>query len=738
MTQVNILGISAFYHDSAACLVRDGKIIAAVQEERFTRVKHDSRFPENAIRYCLEEGELDSESLDLIVFHEKPFIHFERLLETYLEYAPRGLRQFLLAMPIWLREKLWIKDIIGKKTGFSGKILFPSHHESHAAAAFFPSPFENAAILTMDGVGEWATAAYGVGEKNTLRLLKTLQFPHSLGLLYSAFTCFTGFRVNSDEYKVMGLAPFGVPRYRDLILSEIMDLKEDGSFRLNMKYFDYSAGLSMTNSDFNELFGTSPREPGSEIRQIDMDLASSIQNVTEEVVLRMARHVKAETGLDHLVMAGGVALNSVANGRLQTEEIFKDIWIQPAAGDAGSALGAALYGWHQYLENERKTDGVSDGMKGAFLGPCFSDEYIGSLLDRLGAEYEKLPESSMLESVAVHIDAGRVVGWFQGRMEFGPRALGARSILADARRDDMQSRINQKIKFREDFRPFAPSALSIRAGEYFDKLKDSPYMLMVFPVRGEHLVQLNEKEKSLAGLDKLKVIRSDIPAVTHVDNSARVQTVDAGRNPIFARLLEEFEQRTGCPLILNTSFNVREEPIVCSPEDAYRCFMDTGMDALAIGPYLLEKAGQIIPDDISCEPELLRLRTAYPDKKQLRLFGFSAGSALVVMSIVIRWKLNLDLWWFIALCGVILAGTGIVFPNSLVSVHLRWNRVVSRIARWLLSIALGAGFITVLVPTALVAKVTGRRFLVLEADPSLETYWEGRHCEDTLASEHQY
>ena len=718
---VNILGISAFYHDSAASLVCDGKVVAAVQEERFSRVKHDLRFPESAIRYCMEEGGVTPESLDLIAFHEKPFIHFERLLETFFAYAPRGLRQFRQAIPAWLRQKLWIKDIIRKETGFTGRIIFPSHHQSHAAAAFFPSPFEAAAILTMDGVGEWATASYGTGEGNRIEIVGELRFPHSLGLLYSAFTVFTGFAINSGEYKMMGLAPYGEPVYKDIILTELMDLREDGSFRLNMEYFDYCSGLTMTSRRFHALFGALPRVPGSAIRRIDMDLARSVQEVAEEVILRMARFVKRETGLAKLVMSGGVALNSVANGKLEREGVFDEIWIQPAAGDAGSALGAALYGWHQYMDRERETDGIKDSMSGALLGPCFDGEHVERELDRLGAAFQRMEEPELLDKVTALIEQGCVVGWFQGRMEFGPRALGNRSILADARRPEVQARINRDVKFREGFRPFAPSILAEKAAVYFNMKSDSPYMLKVFPIGVEHLKRLTEEEMSLSGLDRLRAVRSDIPAVTHVDGSARVQTVEGRNNPLFAGLLSAFEKKTGCPLLLNTSFNVRGEPMVCTPEEAFRCFMVTGMDAMVIGPFLLDKEDQ---SDLKDPGEIAETACRTAGERHLRIFGISTGLGLVVMSLVVRWRFSLPFWWTLIVIGGFLAGAGFFLPGILAPVHRYWGRISSAVGRRVFTLCLALGYYGVLWPTALGARLTGRRFLEKGPDRAPGTYWE--------------
>ena len=589
---MNILGISAFYHDSAACLVQDGKIISAAQEERFTRKKHDFSFPKNAIKYCLGESGLQGEHLDFVAFYDKPFIKFERILETYLAYAPLGIRSFIKALPLWVKQKIWMKEVITKELDFEGKIIFPEHHESHAASAFFPSPFKEAAFLTLDGVGEWTTASYGVGKENQVQILAEIHFPHSLGLLYSAFTYYTGFKVNSGEYKVMGLAPYGEPRYKDLILSELMDLKEDGSFKMNMKYFDYCSGLTMTNRRFDKLFGGPPRKPESRLTQRDMDLARSVQEVTEEVMLRMSRHVHRETGQKHLCLAGGVALNCVGNGRILRESPFEHIWIQPAAGDAGGALGAALFVWYQYLENKRIADNKKDFQQGSGLGPVFENEYIADYLERNTISYTRIDDEEIPERIADLIADEKVIGWFQGRMEFGPRALGNRSIIGDARSQKMQEIMNLKIKFRESFRPFAPSALKERTADFFEIDVESPYMLLVAPVKKEICREMSTEEQKRFGLDKLHVVRSSIPAITHVDYSARIQTVDRDSNPLYYRLIETFDKKYGCPVIINTSFNVRGEPIVCTPEDAYRCFMRTNMDYLIMGNFLLEKKEQ--------------------------------------------------------------------------------------------------------------------------------------------------
>ncbi len=590
---MNILGISCFYHDSASCLVRDGEIIAAVQEERFTRKKHDPNFPKKAVEYCLKEGGISIGGVDYVVFYEKPLLKFERIIETYLAHAPFGLRSFLMAIPIWLKEKLWMAELVKKELkGFQGKLLFPQHHESHAASAFYPSPFEEAAFLTIDGVGEWTTTSWGVGKGNQLDILYELRFPHSLGLLYAAFTYYTGFKVNSGEYKVMGLAPYGKPKYADAIYEHLIDLKADGSFKLNMEFFNYCAGLTMTNERFHKLFGGGPRKPESRLTQKEMDLAASIQNVTEEVMLRMVRHIKKETGQRYLCLAGGVALNCVANGKIMREGIFDDLWIQPASGDAGGALGAALLAWHKALGHERAVVKGKDKQRGSYLGPDFNDEEIEAFLKTKNVQFQRYANGEIPSVVAGLLAQGKVIGWFQGRMEFGPRALGARSIIGDARLPTMQSVMNLKIKFRESFRPFAPSVLKEKVSDYFDIDRESPYMLLVADVKKERQRKTTIDEERLWGIDKLNVIRSEIPAVTHVDFSARIQTVDKEIHTLYYAVIEEFYKKTDCPVIINTSFNVRGEPIVCSPEDAYRCFMRTHIDYLVIGNYILDKARQ--------------------------------------------------------------------------------------------------------------------------------------------------
>lgn len=592
-----ILGISAFYHDSAACLVRDGEVLVAAQEERFSRKKHDASFPKHAVQFCLKEANISAKDLDFVTFYENSRLKMDRLIKTYLMYAPQGAVSFLRAMPLWIKEKLWMGRAIRKELGYKGEIICPEHHESHAAGAFYPSPFERAAFLTMDGVGEWATLSYGAARGNDLQIKKELHFPHSLGLLYSAFTYYTGFKVNSGEYKLMGLAPYGEPRYVNKILDHLVDLKKDGSFRLNMKYFNYCTGFTMTNDKFHKLFGRNPRKPETCITQMDMDLASSIQKITEEIVLKIARHIYVETGEKNLCMSGGVALNCVANGRLYREGPFERVWIQPASGDAGSSLGAALWTWYKYFGQERKSTSKIDGQAGSYLGPAYSDKIIEEFLQNWNYPFSRLEGDSLFSEVARKIAEGNVVGWFDGRMEFGPRALGARSILGDPRSENMQSTMNLKIKYRESFRPFAPAVLHEDIKEWFEVNKIegnddgflSPYMLMTVNV---HPQKRKNVMPELKGLDRLKTVRSQIPAVTHVDNSARIQTVHKDLTPNFYKLIEKFKELTGCPVLINTSFNVRGEPIVESPQDAYRCFMRTEMDYLVLGSFLLDKKEQ--------------------------------------------------------------------------------------------------------------------------------------------------
>jgi carbamoyltransferase len=590
-----ILGVSAFYHDSAACLLRDGEILAAAQEERFTRKKGDADFPSNAVEYCLGEAGIEASELAFVGFYDKPLLKFERLLESYLSVVPRGFRQFLLAAPVWMKEKLFLeRQILDGLSGYEGEVLYAEHHESHAASAFFPSPFEEAAVLTIDGVGEWATASWGVGKGNRIELAKEIRWPDSLGLLYSAFTYFTGFKVNSGEYKVMGLAPYGEPKYVQLIYDHLVDLQEDGSFRLNQEYFGYLTGLRMTNDSFSELLGGPPREPESRITQREMDLARSVQEVCEEIMLRMARTAHRETGSKNLCLAGGVALNCVGNGRIVREGPFENLWIQPAAGDAGGALGVAQMIWHHHLDQPRHADGVHDSQKGSYLGPGFTPGEIEESLKELGAVYERVDGPERATRIARILAAEQVVGWFNGRMEFGPRALGDRSIIGDPRSPKMQKQMNLKIKYRESFRPFAPSVLRERVQDYFELDGDSPYMLLVAPVKKDRQIPMTDDQGKLWGIEKLNVPRSDLPAITHIDYSARIQTVTSDTNPDYYELIKAFEEETGCAVIVNTSFNVRGEPIVCTPEDAYRCFMRTEMDYLVVGPFLLDK---------TCQPE---------------------------------------------------------------------------------------------------------------------------------------
>jgi carbamoyltransferase len=596
---MHILGISAFYHDSAAALVEDGHIIAAAQEERFTRKKQDARYPENAIRYCLEEGALSLDELDYIVFYEKPFLKFERLLETYLAFAPRGFGSFRLALPLWLKEKLFQKDLLGKRLkarapGFDWqrKLLFAEHHRSHAASAFYPSPFDEALILTIDGVGEWATTSVGIGRNHGIDMLREIHFPHSLGLLYAAFTYYTGFKVNSGEYKVMGLAPYGEPRYTNAILEHLIDLKPDGSFRLNQEYFDYCVGLRMTNGRFDRLFGGPPRAPDELLEQRHMDLAASVQAVIEEAIVRMVRSLVAETGLRRLCLAGGVALNCVANGKILRDGVIDDLWVQPAAGDAGGALGAALSASHEFLDQPRRVGNVLDGMQGAYLGPAFSNAEIADRFRNAGAVFKIVEDEAVIEHTVDALIEQKAVGWFQGRMEFGPRALGARSILGDPRSPHMQRQLNLKVKFRESFRPFAPSVLREDVAEWFEIDGDSPYMLVVADVLEGRRHPVSDEDKKLFGIDRLNTIRSEIPAVTHVDMSARIQTVHKETNPRYHALLSAFKARTGCPALVNTSFNIRSEPIVCTPEDAFRCFMGTDIELLVAGNCVARKEDQ--------------------------------------------------------------------------------------------------------------------------------------------------
>jgi len=596
---LNILGISAFYHDSAAALLVDGKLVSAAQEERFTRVKHDSEFPKNAIRYLLEEAQLNLADIDHVVFYDKPFIKFERLITSYIELIPGGVTSFRKAIPVWLKSKLFLKQVLRKELKklssegrpYTKKILFTEHHQAHAASAFFPSPFMESAVLCLDGVGEWTTTSVWIGKGNSLELVWEIPFPHSIGLLYSAFTYYCGFKVNSGEYKLMGLAPYGDPKFTKEIKAHLIDIKSDGTFRLNMDYFDYATGLKMVNKKFEKLFGQKSRKPESEIEQFQMDIAASIQEVVQEIVIKLGKTVRQELGVKHLCLAGGVALNCVANGQLKSENIFDQIWIQPAAGDAGGAVGAAFAAWYQYLDNPRNVNS-QDSMSGAFLGPEFSREKTKQYLESVSAEFEELSEADLYQITSKDLKSEKIVGWFQGRMEFGPRALGGRSILGDARCSDLQSTMNLKIKFRESFRPFAPIVLQEDVAEYFNYSGESPYMLMVAPVHASQSIDVSETDSQATGLDRLKVKRSKIPAVTHVNGSARLQTVAASTNPRTHALLKEFKKLTGSSVLINTSFNVRGEPIVCTPEDAYSCFMKTNMDSLVLWPFYLKKQSQ--------------------------------------------------------------------------------------------------------------------------------------------------
>lgn len=589
---MNILGISAYYHDSAAALLRDGEIIAAAQEERFTRKKHDHEFPINAVKYCLHEAGITSKDLDYVAFYDKPIIKFDRILETYLSYAPSGIKSFVKAIPLWIRKKIWMTDLIKKELDYEGEVLFPEHHESHAASAYFPSPFQRAAFLTIDGVGEWATSSYGVGIDNNIQILGELHFPHSLGLLYSAFTYFTGFKVNSGEYKVMGLAPYGTPKYVQKIYDHLVDLKDDGSFKMNMEFFDYCAGLTMTNGKFDKIFDGPPRKPETKLTQREMDLACSVQVVTEDIMLQMAKHVKKITGEKYLCLAGGVALNCVGNGKLLRSGIFEDIWIQPAAGDAGGALGAAYIVHHHFLNEPLAIKNNYDLQKGSHLGSHYSNKDIQEFLEKNNLPYKYFETDDLLNEVADLLQQEKIIGLFQGRMEFGPRALGARSIIGDARSSEMQKKMNLKIKFRESFRPFAPSILAEKVCEWFEMDHESPYMLLVADVKKEKQRQMTNKEKDLWGIDQLNVIRSEVPAITHIDYSARIQTVNKKDNPRYHALISKFYEKTGCPVIVNTSFNVRGEPIVESPLDAYKCFMRTEIDALVLENFILFKGNQ--------------------------------------------------------------------------------------------------------------------------------------------------
>ncbi len=735
---MNILGISAFYHDSAACLVRDGTILAAAQEERFTRKKHDSGFPRHAIDYCLSEAGLSSGAqLDLVAFYEKPFLKFDRLLSTYLACAPLGVRSFLKAMPVWMKEKIWLKATIREELQFDGPIIFPEHHESHAASAFFPSPFQSAAVLTIDGVGEWTTTSVGRGEGNQVELLAELRFPHSLGLLYSAFTYYLGFRVNSGEYKMMGLAPYGEPRFQELILSELIDLKEDGAFRLNLRYFDFMAGLTMTNRRFDKLFGDPVRKPETALTQRHMDVARSIQAVTEEVMLRLARHAHALTGSRHLCLAGGVALNCVGNGRVLREGPFEKIWIQPAAGDAGGALGAALLGWHHYQKQPRKISDEADAQRGSFLGPAYD---AAEFLKRVAIPHLELAEEELMSRVAKLLEEGRVIGWFQGRMEFGPRALGNRSILGDPRSSDMQEKLNLKIKFRESFRPFAPAVLRERLEDCFELKEASPYMLLVAPVKESLRVDGQVEDAGGDFLVRLKRPRSTLPAITHVDYSARVQTVAAEDNPRFHQLLREFEQNTGCPVLVNTSFNVRGEPPVCTPEDAFRCFMRTDMDYLVLGNFLIDKtaiareasrSGGLQTADLKqtavWRPPLLGHEYEKLDcsPRALRRFGFIIGAVVFLLGLLFLARHRVAGWPSLSLAALLLI-TAAWVPALLRFVYVPWM-ILALLLGWLVTrLLLTLAFFLVVTPIGLLQRLCGKRALEFCFRSDETSYWQTR------------
>ncbi|HUG40651.1 MAG TPA: SxtJ family membrane protein [Longimicrobiales bacterium] len=719
-----ILGISAFYHDAAAALVDSaGEVVAAAQEERFTRVKHDPRFPREAVAYCLSEAGIGMDQIELVAYYEQSWVKFERILETTLAYAPRGVGPFLQAMPLWLKEKLWIGRLLERELGYGGTVIYPEHHESHAASAFFPSPFERAAILTLDGVGEWSTATWGAGEGNRIALKRELEFPHSLGLLYNAFTYYTGFRVNSDEYKVMGLAPYGQPKYARLILDELMDLKEDGSFRLDMDYFAYGHGMTMTNARFHALFGGPPREPESALTQRTMDLARSVQAVTEEVMLRMARYVRRETGMRHLCLAGGVALNAVGNGLILREGIFDGLWIQPAAGDAGGAVGAALFAHHQVRGAPRRADGRMDRQRGSYLGPSFTSEEIGAWLDTEGIPHRRMEPAAAAEEVAGLLAERSVVGWLSGRMEFGPRALGARSILADPRDPEAQRTLNMKVKFRESFRPFAPACLEERAPEWFDLDGQSPYMVLVAPVREK---RRRHPEEGAEGLDRLRQVLSDVPAVTHVDYSARLQTVSAERHGPFRALIEAFEAETGCPMVVNTSFNRRDEPIVCTPADAYACFMRTGMDALVLEDRLLLKAEQPDRSPASLEAmkdEWRRWRTMPPGigAGELRRFGLVMAGAFGAMGGFLWWRGSAAGPVIAMVAGLFLLA-GLATPRALRPVHRGWMAFAQALGRVTNRILMVLAFYLVITPAAVVLRLAGRDRLALRRRGG-KTYW---------------
>lgn len=728
---MNILGISALYHDSAACLVADGRIVAAAQEERFTRRKHDAAFPRRAIDYCLGNASRGgAAALDAVAFYEKPFLKCDRLFASYLGSAPRGLSSFVKAVPVWIKQKLWIKQIIRDELNFEGPILFPEHHESHAASAFFPSPFAEAAILTIDGVGEWATTTVGHGHNNRLELLQETRFPHSLGLLYSSATYYLGFRVNSGEYKVMGLAPYGRPRFADIILSELVDLKNDGSFRLNMEHFDFVAGLTMIRPSFEQLFGRPRRAPETELSQHDMDVARSFQYVTEEAMLRMARYARELTGSRYLCLAGGVALNCVGNSRILREAGFDDIWIQPAAGDAGGALGAALLAWHHYKDQPRTVTPTGDSQHASLLGPEYN---AGEFLRARAAPFLELPNEELLETVATHLDNGKVVGWFEGRMEFGPRALGGRSIIADPRRPEMQDMLNRKIKFRESFRPFAPAVKQDRASNYFELNRPSPYMLLTARVRSYKPAPEASVSDDFA--QRLGQASSDVPAVTHVDGSARVQTVAAYDNPRFHALLTAFEKRTGCPVLINTSFNVRGEPPVCTPFDAYRCFMRTDMDYLVLGNCLLDKREQPPWKERSAtKASWLAEEYEKTDRspRGLRRFGLTIAAVLALLAVFN----HRPLFWYAA---ALLAAAAMLAPALLRPLHRIWT-MFSLILGWCMTrVILTITFFVAITPVGILQRLCGKRPFEIAVAKGANTYWETRPAGGAAADyEKQY
>ena len=742
-----ILGISAFYHDSAAALIRDGVLISAAQEERFTRIKHDYQFPEGSINYCLNEEKISPSDLDYVAFYDKPFLKFERILESYLQYAPRGIQSFIKAMPVWIKKKIWIKSLIRESLpGFKGKILFPEHHRSHAASAFFPSPFPEAAIVTTDGVGEWTTTSIGFGSGNSIKLLKEIQFPHSLGMLYSAFTYYTGFKVNSGEYKVMGLAPYGEPKYVKTILDNLIDIKKDGSFKLNLDYFNFPVGLTMTNRNFHNLFGGPPRKPESKITQKEMDLARSVQEVTELALKRLSLHAKEVTGADHLVLAGGVALNCVANGKLLRETNYKDIWVQPAASDAGGALGGALAVWYEYLSNERKVEQGNDSQKGSYLGPEFSDFEIREFLESYHIPFHQLSDTELIKHTAELLAKGKVVGWFQGRMEFGPRALGSRSILGDPRSPEMQKKMNLKIKFRESFRPFAPSILLESVRKYFQFDRSSPYMLFVADVSEDKRRSMSQEEQQLFGIDKLNVVRSEIPAVTHVDYSARLQTVDRKTNERYHALLTEFASKTGYPVLVNTSFNVRGEPIVCTPEDAYKCFMRTEMDNLVLGKHLLVKAEQ--PETIAGidweegfekgrftpKKSSTMDKSRFNDKREWRKFGIGLSIILTILG-TIQWITGKSMFPIIYLTAGIVLASALLFPLILKPLFILFSYIGFTLGWIMTRVILSALFFLVITPFGMISRLMGKRYLQTNLKTNETTYWKNRQ-EQTASKEH--